>query len=235
MFVLVLVAPSTAFAQVEAPPDDALVVSPGRFAAGARVIVSGTGVVHIGKAQARVNGTRSWRPRVAPGTYVAKLRLARRTVARFPITVTAPAPVAAVSTGVFPIQGAWSFGEGFGAARKGHLHQGVDVIAAEGTPLVSPVAGSVFFRKIQAGGAGHYLVIRDRDGVDYVFMHLVAGSERVDRGDLVRAGQAIGRVGSTGDAHGAHLHFELWPGGWYAPGSSPIDPLPQLRAWAATA
>lgn len=224
--------PASAFAQAAAPADDELLVTPGTFAAGGRVIVSGTGVVHIGSARIRVNGTRAWRPRVAPGRYVAKLRAARRTVARFPVVVTPAAPVAAVASGVFPVQGSWTFGDGFGAARSGHVHQGVDVLAAEGTPLVSPVDGAVFFRKVQPSAAGHYLVVRDRNGADYVFMHLVAGSELVDRGDAVSAGQPIGAVGHTGDAVGSHLHFELWPDGWYAPGSSPIDPLPQLKAWA---
>jgi murein DD-endopeptidase MepM/ murein hydrolase activator NlpD len=154
---------------------------------------------------------------------------------RFPVTVVAATPVAASSAGVFPIRGAYSFGDDearFGAKRNGHTHQGQDVFAAEGTPLVSPVSGSVFWRKVQKGGAGHYLVIRGGNGADYVLMHLVAGSELVDAGDAVTAGQAIGQVGHTGDAQGPHLHFEIWPDGWYAADSAPIDPLPQLQAWA---
>lgn len=228
----VLVVPATASAQVEAPADRDLIVAPGTFAAGGRVVVSGTGVVHLGSARVRVRGTRTWRPRVAPGRYMAKLRVARRTVARFPVTVTPAVPVAAASAGVFPVQGAWTFGEGIGADRGNRAHQGQDVLAAEGTPVVSPVDGTVFFRKVQESAAGHYLVIRDRAGADYVLMHLLAGSERVDRGDAVQAGQVIGQVGSTGNAQGSVLHFELWPDGWYAPGSSPVDPLPQLKAWA---
>jgi murein DD-endopeptidase MepM/ murein hydrolase activator NlpD len=49
----------------------------------------------------------------------------------------------------------------------------------------------------------------------------------------VLTGQAIGEVGDTGDAHGCHLHLELWSGpGWYT-GGQPIDPLPFLKAWDA--
>lgn len=230
---MLLLLPATASAQVQAPDESDLIITPKTFAAGDRVIVSGTGVVHLGGVRLRVNGTRAWRPRVAAGRYVAKLRARRRTLASFPVTVTAPKPVAATSSGVFPVQGAYTFGDVFGVERPGHTHAGVDILAAEGTPLVSPVDGSVSFRKVQPAGAGHYLVIRDRGGVDYVFMHMAAGSELVDRGDAVKAGQPIGQVGDTGDAQGFHLHFEMWPDGWYAPGSSPADPLPALKGWAA--
>lgn len=189
-----------------------------------------------------------WMPTVAPGAYRARLVVRAgglKRVRTFPVTVAAapaepaPAPVAAGGggrKGVFPVRGDYSFGGAgarFGAGRGDHVHQGQDIVAAMGTPLVSPVAGSVYWRKVQAGGAGHYLIIRDAAGVDYVFMHLVADSELVEKGDAVRAGQPIAQVGSTGSSSGPHLHFEIWPDGWYAPGSEPIDPLPQLRAWAA--
>jgi len=46
-------------------------------------------------------------------------------------------------------------------------------------------------------------------------------------------GQAIGNVGDTGDAHGCHLHFELWSApGWYTGGAA-VDPLAFLKAWDA--
>ena len=53
------------------------------------------------------------------------------------------AVLAPVTSGIFPVQGAYSFGgpdSRFGAAREGHAHQGQDIAAAEGTPVVSPVA-----------------------------------------------------------------------------------------------
>lgn len=147
-----------------------------------------------------------------------------------------PPPAPAPPTGAaFPVQGPYSLGgeeARFGAPRDGHVHQGQDISAAEGTPLVTPLAGSVYWRAYQATGAGHYLVVRADAGPDLVFMHLRAGSLIVAEGDRVRSGQRIAEVGSSGSAEGPHLHFEIWPTGWWAKGSAPIDPLPQLQAWA---
>ena len=149
-----------------------------------------------------------------------------------------PAPVsgaAPVGSGVFPVRGPYSFGGAgarFGSDRGGRLHRGQDVIAAEGTPLVAPRPGAVHVRAYQGGGAGHYLVVRGTDSRDYVFMHMRDASP-LPPGTPVAAGTPIGHVGNTGSSSGAHLHFEIWPDGWYASESSlPIDPLPELLAWA---
>jgi murein DD-endopeptidase MepM/ murein hydrolase activator NlpD len=121
----------------------------------------------------------------------------------------------------------------FGAVRRGYAHRGQDIIAAEGTPVVAPVPGVIRWRAYQAGGAGHYVILRGDDGRDYAFMHFRDGSVVVAKGDRVAAGARLGEVGHTGHASGPHLHFEIWPDGWYSgPASAPIDPLPDLLAWA---
>ena len=135
----------------------------------------------------------------------------------------------------FPIAGSFDWGgpdARFGAKRVGHRHQGQDLTAALGTPVVAPRSGLVEAVQYQAGGAGHYVVL-DGDGEDhdYVFMHLRSGSIAVKAGERVRTGQQIGEVGSTGRSSGPHLHFEIWVGGWFA-GGKPIDPLPLLQAWS---
>ncbi|HWT25402.1 MAG TPA: M23 family metallopeptidase, partial [Solirubrobacteraceae bacterium] len=139
-----------------------------------------------------------------------------------------PAPVAAppaTSAGVFPVQGTWTLGyedARFGAPRGSHAHQGQDIVAAEGTPVVAPQPGVVSKVAYQATGAGHYVVLRAGDGRDLVFMHLQAASIPVAAGASVAAGALLGRVGATGSATGPHLHFEIWPGGWWAsPDSQP--------------
>jgi murein DD-endopeptidase MepM/ murein hydrolase activator NlpD len=169
-----------------------------------------------------------------PGALVLRRR---RAAARLPQPVAPPAaPLPPQAGGTFPIDGASSFGgrdARFGAARNGHVHQGQDVIAASGTPIVAPLPGAILFSGDQPAGAGLFLVLHGADARDYVFMHLLAGSVAVVVGEGVRRGQRLARVGATGDATGPHLHFEIWVGGWGTAKGHPIDPLPQLERWAA--
>jgi murein DD-endopeptidase MepM/ murein hydrolase activator NlpD len=151
-------------------------------------------------------------------------------------TAGAPAPAIPTVPGIFPVAGPFSFdgpGARFGAPRNGHIHQGQDVLAASGTPLVAPLSGKVAWTANQPGGAGIYLVLHGSDGRDHVFMHIRKGTLAVAIGDSVRAGERIAEVGATGDAEGPHLHFEIWIGGWGTKAGQPIDPLPQLQRWAA--
>ncbi len=137
--------------------------------------------------------------------------------------------------GVFPLTGPWDFGgedARFGAGRPGHIHQGQDVVAPRGTPIVAPVAGSILWKANQPGGAGIYLILHAADGRDYAFMHIKRGTVKVEVGDAVTAGQQMAQVGATGSASGPHLHFETWIGGWYVKGGVAINPLPQLQRWA---
>jgi len=134
---------------------------------------------------------------------------------------------------VFPVRGPHDYGEGgaaFGAGRAGHMHEGQDVMADCGTPLVAARGGIVAVRARQAL-AGNYLVIQDPiTGESTMYAHLREPAS-VRRGQRVDTGQPIGVVGDTGDASACHLHFELWTApGWYR-GGAPIDPLPTLKAW----
>jgi murein DD-endopeptidase MepM/ murein hydrolase activator NlpD len=135
----------------------------------------------------------------------------------------------------FPILGAHDFGGAggrFGAGRSGHTHEGQDVMAACGTPLVAARGGRVQYSGYQ-GAAGNYIVIDGRGtGYDMGYMHLLEPSP-LQEGMTVRTGEPIGVVGQTGDASACHLHFEIWTApGWYE-GGSPIDPLGFLTKWDA--
>jgi murein DD-endopeptidase MepM/ murein hydrolase activator NlpD len=147
----------------------------------------------------------------------------------------APAPSVLPDEHAFPVAGPYTMdgnGSGFGAPRSGHTHMGHDLSAALGTPVVAPYAGVVSWVRYQRAGAGHYVVLAADDDHHYVFMHLRRGSIPVVEGQRVAAGEQIGQVGNTGRSFGAHLHFEVWVGGWYEKGSRAIDPLPLLEAWA---
>jgi murein DD-endopeptidase MepM/ murein hydrolase activator NlpD len=133
----------------------------------------------------------------------------------------------------FPVLGAHDFGGSqsvFGAGRSGHTHQGHDVMADCGVPLVAARGGRVQYSGYQ-GAAGNYVVIDGRGtGFDMAYMHLLEPSP-LQEGEVVRTGQPIGLVGSTGSSTACHLHFEIWESpGWYE-GGSPIDPLPYLLRW----
>jgi murein DD-endopeptidase MepM/ murein hydrolase activator NlpD len=146
-----------------------------------------------------------------------------------PSTTTSPTTPAPAGTMIFPVSGPHTIGQGFGAARVGHTHQGQDIMAACGTPEVAVTRAKVKFVSFQKL-AGNYVVIRNKAlHQDYMYAHLAAPAPVV-KGQVVQAGQQIGVVGQTGDATACHLHFELWLGKWYR-GGHPVDPLPYLETY----
>ncbi len=149
------------------------------------------------------------------------------TIPTTPVVTTPPGTV-----GTFPVAGQHSYGDGIGAQRKGHTHQGQDVLAAFGTPVVAPLAGTIDTTGYQASAAGFYVVENADDGHAYFFAHCAHGTVSVTPGQAVSQGQELCHVGQTGDATAPHLHFEEWVGGWRVDKHSQfIDPLPQLEAW----
>ena len=132
------------------------------------------------------------------------------------------------SGGAFPIDGAHTYGDGLGAGRN---HQGQDLLAKCGKPVVAAEGGRVIVQDYQASGAGNYVVISSKETKsDYVYMHMLRGVD-VSKGDRVRAGEQIGEVGTSGSSTACHLHFEMWSApGWYD-GGEVLNPKPFLRRW----
>lgn len=145
-----------------------------------------------------------------------------------------PVPSSPASPGgVFPVAGAYTLGDGVGADRGDHSHQGQDISGAAGTPIVAPLGGTIHVTDYQASGAGYYVVLNADDGYAYFFAHCQKGSVAVAAGDVVRAGAGLCRMGSTGRSSGPHLHFEQWANGWRTSKKSTfVNPMPNLRAWA---
>ena len=139
-----------------------------------------------------------------------------------------------LGSGVFPVAGPSSYGDGFGAPRKGYRHQGQDIVGARGLPIVVPTAGTVLYTSYQRSAAGEYVVVSAANGYSYFFAHCIRHSTIVSPGQALVAGAQVCSLGATGDATGPHLHFEVWVNGWRVSSkSAPIDPLPLLRSWAS--
>ncbi len=132
------------------------------------------------------------------------------------------APMAAAPAAValhLPLKGRVSSGFGVrhdplhGRIRR---HTGVDIAAAQGTPIAAAAAGKVVFAG-RRGGYGNLVEIEHADGQRTRYAHTARMLVKV--GDEVKPGQAIATVGSTGRSTGPHLHFEVKKDG------ARIDPL----------
>ena len=92
------------------------------------------------------------------------------------------------------------------ACPGGHWHSGIDLAAARGTPVLATLPG-VATVIVSATGYGIHVIIDHGDGLSSLYGHL--DTVIVLSGEYVDAGQVIGTVGSTGNATGPHLHFEI--------------------------
>ena len=132
----------------------------------------------------------------------------------------------------FPVRGTIDFGAydaRFGAWRGGRRHEGQDVFADAGTPLVAIRDGSVV-EIGDNGGRGNYVAIWSHE-VDrtFVYLHMRAPTPLAP-GDSVEGGARVGAVGCTGSCWGDHLHLEMRAGRGTT--GRPLDPLPLLRRLA---
>lgn len=96
-----------------------------------------------------------------------------------------------------------------GASR---YHQGVDLAANAGTPIVASRGGTVTLASY-SNSAGYYVTINHGDGFSSIYMHMT--NYVVSSGQKVNQGQTIGYVGSTGISTGNHLHFGIAQNGAY--------------------
>jgi murein DD-endopeptidase MepM/ murein hydrolase activator NlpD len=140
---------------------------------------------------------------------------------------------AVMGMGQFPVRGQADWEDDWHDPRFGppfHLHQGTDIFAERGTPVIAPEAGTVRFEDGGLGGRAAY--VTGADGTYYYLAHLNAYADDLYSGATVEQGQVVAYVGNTGNAeNGApHLHFEIHP---YGGGAT--NPKPILDDWLATA
>ena len=126
-----------------------------------------------------------------------------------------------------PLALAWPvrarIGDGFGPRGTG-FHPGIDLLAAAGTSVRAAAGGRVVFAGRDHSGYGKWVELAHGNGVVSLYAHLSAVSVRNGQG--VGVGTRVGRVGSTGEATGPHLHFEVRVRG------AAVDPLPALKGLA---
>lgn len=130
---------------------------------------------------------------------------------------------------VFPVGEPHSFGNSFGAPRMigteyAHSHQGTDILAPFGTPLLACERGIITrLGSDVLGGTTFWL--KGESGTYYYYAHLSGYAEGMAKGNVVEAGSVLGYVGDTGNAKGTpHLHFEIHPDG-----GPPVNPYPLLK------
>ncbi|MDQ3620549.1 MAG: peptidoglycan DD-metalloendopeptidase family protein [Actinomycetota bacterium] len=123
---------------------------------------------------------------------------------------------------VCPIDGPNSFIDSWGFPRSGgRTHEGTDMMAAFGTPVVAIADGNITYVGV-GESAGNWLILSADNGDAYWYMH---NKENLTSGGPVKAGELIATVGDTGNAIGGppHVHFEYHPGG-----GGPVNPYALL-------
>lgn len=106
-----------------------------------------------------------------------------------------------------PVSGVWK------------QHNGIDIAAPKGTPVVATANGSVAFSGWE-GRYGKIVKIDHGNGIQTCYAHL--HRRKVRRGKRVKRGKVVGKVGQTGNATGPHVHYEVRVNG------RPTNPRPYL-------
>lgn len=155
-------------------------------------------------------------------TFLLRLQPELLRAGRYELTITVASILA------FPVEGGdnRSVQSFYGASRDGGQrgHEGIDIFAARGTPVLASTDGNILSTRPNELG-GKVVWLRD-DARDQSLYHAHLDSVLVSQGMTVRLGDTLGFVGNTGNARTTppHLHFGVYrrPGG-------AVDPWPQVR------
>lgn len=128
--------------------------------------------------------------------------------------------------GIWSCDGAYSNSDYYTRPSCGG-HLGNDIWAAEGTPVVATVSGTIVQAEFSSY-SGNQVRIMDDCGWSHYAIHLQAIASGISVGSRIEAGALIGWVGKTGATNGVvHLHYSIYPGEDYCSG---VDPWPYLNA-----
>jgi murein DD-endopeptidase MepM/ murein hydrolase activator NlpD len=133
-------------------------------------------------------------------------------VAATPVPAPAPAPSEPLSDRpaiaadelIWPVRG--KLASKFGTRRGRGVHEGIDILAKQGTPVRAAAAGRVRLSGWMRG-YGNLIILEHERGLETRYAHL--HRSHVRKGDRVERGRVIGEVGRTGNATTSHLHFEV--------------------------
>ena len=135
----------------------------------------------------------------------------------------------------FPVAGKARYSDDWHAHRSvptAHLHEGTDIFAAKGTPVIASADGVVGRMVRNSAVGGTSLRLTTADGTFYYYAHLDRFAPKLTEGKRVQKGDVLGFVGTTGNASSTapHLHFEIHPAGGEA-----VSPVPYLDRWLGEA
>lgn len=170
---------------------------------------------------------------VAPSMWPGELTLQRgprSTLAILDVLRSLDSTPALVATVLapFPVAGPAVYTDDWGAPRAGgRRHQGTDIFAARGTPIIAATDG-VVNGMTTTGIGGTALRLSARGGTFFYYAHLDRFAAGLANGDRVEKGAVLGFIGNSGNAISTppHLHFEIHPGGGLA-----VRPIPFLDRW----
>jgi murein DD-endopeptidase MepM/ murein hydrolase activator NlpD len=115
----------------------------------------------------------------------------------------------------------------FGAKGGGLHNDGINIAAAQGTPIRAAESGVVVYAGNELRGFGNLILLQHADGWMTTYAH--ADEITVHRGEQVRRGQVIGKVGATGNVTSPQVHFEI------RRGSRAVNPREHLGSETASA
>lgn len=153
-----------------------------------------------------------------------------------------------MSTIQWPIDGKYgkdfkttsSFGWRFHSiAKRRKHHNGEDLWSSREPCYIEAMADGVVLKARKSthptGGFGYYVILQHKIAGDYytsLYAHMRAGSLQVKPGQKVKAGDVLGKMGTTGYSTGKHLHWEIWKGkkhGWSSNGRGFVDPVEFMK------
>jgi lipoprotein NlpD len=179
---------------------------PGHVVVGQKIFIPGAESVRWVKRTPTQTSSSSSNRKKKP-TVTAKKKKVSKPSGRAPPS-RPPRPKPSASTAqlhfIWPVKGhvtSW-----FGA-RKGRPHDGIDISAPKGTPVLAAEKGKVIYSDNGISGYGNLIIIQHSGGFHTVYGH--NSRNRVDVDERVNKAQVIAEVGNTGRSSGYHLHFEI--------------------------